>query len=79
MYTQRCYPPLEGMNAVGQAFDSGVKFLGATLHTTTAEVDTGTVFGQVVSPISVNFSKEDLNKLSFVQKSLLNSGVFRVG
>jgi len=64
-------PSFKGMNAVGQAFNSGVKFLGATLHTTTAEVDDGAVFGQVVSPINVTYSKEDLNKLSFVQKTYL--------
>jgi phosphoribosylglycinamide formyltransferase 1 len=64
-------PSFKGMNAVGQALDSGAKFLGATLHTTTALVDDGAMFGQVISPIGINASKADLDKLSFIQKTYL--------
>ncbi|QVL45624.1 MAG: hypothetical protein KFB94_00380 [Methylophilaceae bacterium] len=64
-------PAFKGMKAVDQALESGVKFLGATIHLTTEEVDDGQIIGQVSSPIEMNANKAWLDKLSFLQKTYL--------
>jgi phosphoribosylglycinamide formyltransferase-1 len=64
-------PAFKGINAVNQALDSGVKFIGATLHVTTEKMDDGAIVAQVVSPIKIRATKEQLNQLSFLQKTYL--------
>lgn len=58
-------------HAIGQAADSGVKFIGATLHVVTEKMDDGAIVAQVVSPIRLNTSRDQLNKVSFLQKTYL--------
>lgn len=64
-------PAFKGINAVNQALDSGIKFIGATLHVTTEKMDDGAIVAQIVSPIKLNTTKEQLNQLSFLQKTYL--------
>lgn len=64
-------PAFKGMNAVGQALDLGVKFLGASIHLTTEKIDDGPIIGQVSSPIDMYANKSWLDKLSFLQKTYL--------
>lgn len=64
-------PAFKGINAAGQAADAGVKFIGATLHVVTEEMDDGAIVAQVVSPIRFNASREQLDNISFLQKTYL--------
>jgi len=64
-------PSFKGLNPVGQALDFGVKFMGASLHITTEKMDEGAIVGQVVSPINFGATKEQLDRVSFLQKAYL--------
>lgn len=64
-------PAFKGINAIGQAIDSRVKFIGATLHVATEKIDDGAIVTQVVSPIRFNASRNQLDKVSFLQKTYL--------
>jgi phosphoribosylglycinamide formyltransferase 1 len=80
-------PAFKGMKAINQVLESGVKFLGATIHLTTEKVDDGQIIGQVSSPIEMNANKAWLDKLSFLQKTYLilmfidalQTGVLKIG
>lgn len=69
-------PAFKGINAIGQAINSGVKFIGATLHVTTEKMDDGVIVAQVVSPIGPELDSDRLNKMSFLQKTYLMLTVF---
>lgn len=64
-------PAFKGINAVGQALDAGAKFMGATLHLTTENMDDGTILAQVVSPINNGSTRVQADRLSFLQKTYL--------
>jgi len=64
-------PVFKGINAVGQAFNAKVKFIGATMHITTDKMDNGAIVAQVVSPVKLSATKVELDKLSFLQKCYL--------
>ncbi|KAI3986450.1 hypothetical protein MKX01_037732 [Papaver californicum] len=57
-------PSFKGGNPSKQAFDAGVKLIGATSHFVTEELDSGAIIEQMVERVS----HRD-NLLSFVQKS----------
>jgi len=64
-------PAFKGNNAVEQAKNAGVRFLGATLHLVDEGIDTGPVFAQACAPIGRLATSEQLNSISFVQKVYL--------
>ncbi|XP_010449629.1 PREDICTED: formyltetrahydrofolate deformylase 2, mitochondrial-like [Camelina sativa] len=57
-------PSFKGRNPVKQAFDAGVKLIGATSHFVTEELDSGPIIEQMVERVS---HRDNLR--SFVQKS----------
>jgi len=64
-------PGIKGMNAVEQALTAKVKFIGATIHLTTAKMDDGDIIGQVINPVREGVQKNEVNKTSFLQKTYL--------
>ena len=64
-------PAFKGFNPIRQAIRAKVKFLGATLHQVDKNIDGGQIVAQVVNPIKI-FNENYLNKLSFLQKTLLS-------
>ncbi len=64
-------PSFKGMNAIKMAKNSGVRFLGCTLHLIDTKVDEGTIVAQACMPILSSMSIEHLNKCSYIQKSIL--------
>lgn len=64
-------PAFRGLNAVDQAINLGVTFIGATLHEVNAHVDDGRIIGQVISPIAPFLTRPEIERLSFLQKTYL--------
>ncbi len=64
-------PAFSGFNAIKQAKETGVKFIGSTSHLATEEADQGPIIGQVCTPIEPDYSLESLNKISYMQKTYL--------
>jgi phosphoribosylglycinamide formyltransferase-1 len=64
-------PAFKGMNAVEQAINLGVTFIGATLHEVNEHVDDGRIIGQVISPIAPFLNKAAVERLSYLQKMYL--------
>lgn len=64
-------PAFPGLLAVKRAWSSGVRFLGATVHTVDASVDGGPIIAQTVTPIPIDAGLEWCNRASFLQKTLL--------
>lgn len=55
-------PAFAGANPYGSAFKRGVKFMGATGHYVTAELDAGPIIAQDIIPISHRDSKQDMKR-----------------
>lgn len=64
-------PAFPGLNAVGRALDARARFLGATLHLATDDLDLGPMVAQASAPIDPQMSRERAEKLSFLQKTYL--------
>lgn len=64
-------PSFAGMNAIGQALEKGVKFIGCTLHLTTNKIDDGFILGQVITPIRKGEARCHLDRISFLHKTYL--------
>lgn len=56
-------PAFVGANPYKQAFDKGVKLIGATAHYVTSELDQGPIIEQGVERVSHGFSVSDLREL----------------
>jgi formyltetrahydrofolate deformylase len=56
-------PAFQGANPYQQAFDRGVKMIGATAHYATAELDEGPIIEQDVVRVSHDQSVEDLTRI----------------
>ena len=56
-------PAFVGANPYKQAFDKGVKLIGATAHYVTSELDQGPIIEQGVKRVSHGFSVSDLREL----------------
>lgn len=56
-------PAFVGANPYQQAYDKGVKLIGATAHYVTAELDQGPIIEQDVERVSHNFTVEELREL----------------
>lgn len=61
-------PAFKGMTAIDEARQGLVRFLGATLHLVTGEVDGGPIVAQAVSPVSPEWPIESYQAVSFVQR-----------
>lgn len=81
-------PAFIGAKPYQQAFDRGVKLIGATAHFATDNLDEGPIIKQDVIPIDHNFSAEDMakagkdvekNVLSRALNKLLHDHVFVYG
>lgn len=52
-------PSFKGANPYQQAYDKGVKIIGATAHYATAELDMGPIISQDIMPVNYKHSVED--------------------
>lgn len=65
-------PAFSGFKAIERAKAHGVKFIGATLHLVSGEIDGGKIVAQTVSPLKHETSEiELLNKMLFLHKVYL--------
>ncbi|MGF1484309.1 MAG: phosphoribosylglycinamide formyltransferase [Opitutales bacterium] len=55
-------PSFPGLNAIGQAFDYGVRFTGCTVHWVSAQVDAGRIIDQAVVRIEPTDTLESLEE-----------------
>ncbi|MGM9988707.1 MAG: phosphoribosylglycinamide formyltransferase [Bacillaceae bacterium] len=55
-------PSFPGKDAIGQAFEKGVKVTGATIHYVDAGMDTGPIIAQAAVEVSDNDTRETLEK-----------------
>ncbi|HXG25187.1 MAG TPA: formyltransferase family protein [Chthonomonadales bacterium] len=65
-------PAFRGLQPLKKALQERVRFLGATLHLVTADVDAGPIVAQTVMPIRTGETQERLGKYSFIQKVYLS-------
>lgn len=81
-------PAFIGAKPYQQAFDRGVKIIGATAHFVTNDLDEGPIIKQDVIPVDHNFSAQDMaqagrdvekNVLSKALNKVLNDHVFVYG
>jgi len=56
-------PAFIGANPYQQAYDRGVKFIGATCHYVTADLDAGPIIEQEIRRVTHNYTPEDLRLL----------------
>ena len=56
-------PGFKGAKPYHQAFDRGVKLIGATAHYVTSDLDEGPIIEQVVTRVDHNYKPEDLVKV----------------
>jgi formyltetrahydrofolate deformylase len=56
-------PAFIGANPYQQAFERGVKIIGATAHYVTAELDDGPIIDQGIAHVSHRYAPEDLKRL----------------
>jgi phosphoribosylglycinamide formyltransferase-1 len=64
-------PAFVGFNAVKQAYNKRVKFLGATLHMVDSSIDGGAIIAQTCMPILPFYTEQQLGKFSYIQKVFL--------
>ncbi len=64
-------PAFPGLNAIGDAYSTGVRFVGATLHLVNERPDAGPIIAQVCAPVDRVHSMERLQDISFVQRVYL--------
>ncbi|UOQ49004.1 phosphoribosylglycinamide formyltransferase [Gracilibacillus caseinilyticus] len=55
-------PAFPGLDAIGQAFDAGVKVAGVTVHYVDEGMDTGTIISQEAVKIEEGMTREDLQR-----------------
>jgi len=53
-------PSFKGQDPYGQAFEKGVKVIGATAHFVTEKLDEGPIISQIVEPVTHRDSVDDL-------------------
>jgi len=71
-------PAFPGMGSVKQAWSSGARILGATLHVVDETVDGGQIIAQTADPIPANADLAWCERLSFVQKTYLTLVLFEL-
>lgn len=69
-------PAFAGANPYKQAFERGVKIIGATAHFVTSELDEGPIIGQAVLPVNHSYTAEQMaNAGRDVEKTVLAKAV----
>ena len=69
-------PAFVGADPYRQAYDKGVKLIGATAHYVTAELDQGPIIEQAVERVSHRYSVADLRELGEdVERNVLTRAV----
>ncbi len=69
-------PAFVGANPYQQAYDKGVKLIGATAHYVTADLDQGPIIEQDVKRVSHDYSVQDLRELGEdVERNVLSRAV----
>lgn len=69
-------PSFKGANPYKQAYDRGVKIIGATAHYVTSDLDEGPIIEQVVEPVSHKDNLEDLKrKGKHIEKTALGNAI----
>lgn len=69
-------PAFVGANPYQQAYDKGVKLIGATAHYVTADLDQGPIIEQDVQRVSHDYSVQDLRELGEdVERNVLSRAV----
>lgn len=72
-------PAFIGAKPYQQAYDRGVKIIGATAHFVTNDLDEGPIIKQDVIPVDHNFSAEDMAMAGRdVEKSVLSKALAKV-
>ncbi|MGF1447820.1 MAG: phosphoribosylglycinamide formyltransferase [Opitutales bacterium] len=72
-------PSFPGLNAIGQAFDYGVRFTGCTVHWVNAAVDAGQIIEQTVVCIEPTDTLESLEeKVHAAEHALLPAVIARL-
>lgn len=72
-------PAFIGAKPYQQAYDRGVKIIGATAHFVTNDLDEGPIIKQDVIPVDHNFSAEDMAMAGRdVEKSVLSKALTKV-
>jgi phosphoribosylglycinamide formyltransferase-1 len=71
-------PAFPGLGSVKQAWSSGARFLGATLHFVDQTVDGGQIIAQAVDPLPPGSELAWCERLSFVQKTLMTLVMFEL-
>ncbi|OOF32328.1 formyltetrahydrofolate deformylase [Salinivibrio proteolyticus] len=72
-------PAFIGARPYHQAFERGVKIIGATAHFVTNDLDEGPIIGQDVIHVDHSFSAQDMAKAGRdVEKSVLSQAIARV-
>lgn len=69
-------PAFIGANPYKQAFERGVKIIGATAHFVNQELDEGPIIAQNVIPVKHSHSSEEMSRLGKdVEKSVLSKAI----
>ncbi|PCE66869.1 formyltetrahydrofolate deformylase [Salinivibrio sp. YCSC6] len=72
-------PAFIGARPYHQAFERGVKIIGATAHFVTNDLDEGPIIGQNVIHVDHSFNAQDMSKAGRdVEKSVLSQAIARV-
>lgn len=72
-------PAFVGANPYQQAYERGVKIIGATAHFVTDELDEGPIIGQSVLPVNHSYTAEEMaNAGRDVEKTVLAKAVKKV-
>ena len=72
-------PSFKGANPYKQAFERGVKLIGATSHYVTADLDEGPIIKQDVIPVDHTFSAQDMAQAGRdVEKNVLSKALGKV-
>lgn len=55
-------PSFKGLDAIGQAFDAGVKITGVTIHYVDEGMDTGRIIAQEAVKVEDTYGRDDLQR-----------------
>lgn len=55
-------PSFKGLDAIGQAFDAGVKITGVTIHYVDEGMDTGRIIAQAAVKVADTYGRDDLQR-----------------
>lgn len=71
-------PSFKGFEAIKKSIDYGSRFIGSTLHLADSDPDSGKIVAQTVTPVLPPISFEQINKISYIQKTYLTMTVIEL-